>query len=272
MAIGVIACGCARPRAVLASRNGFTNEEGEVTKSELVDQVADRAELTKQDASRAVDAVLATVEDALRRGSEVTVSGFGKFHVSERGARAGRQPAHRRAHPDRGLARAALHRGQRPEERGEGPLTPARSFGDTLAARVAERESQIVLGLDPDPRALWPRRRRARRDGEPPPAQRGGRGGARALPRADRRRPRRRAWRSSCSSRASRCSAPPAGRRCASGRRARARRRPARDRRRQARRHRRHRARLRRAPCSAGSTRRSAASTGSAPTSRRSTR
>ena len=56
-----------------------------MTKSELVDQVADRAELTKQDAARAVDAVLATVEDALRRGSEVTVSGFGKFHVSERG-------------------------------------------------------------------------------------------------------------------------------------------------------------------------------------------
>ncbi len=31
-----------------------------------------------------------------------------------------------------------------------------RPFGDTLAARVAERESQIVLGLDPDPGALWP--------------------------------------------------------------------------------------------------------------------
>ena len=122
-----------------------------MTKSELVEQVADRAELTKQDASRAVDAVLATVEDALRRGSDVTVSGFGKFHVSERGARDGRQPAHRRAHPDRGLARAALHRGQRPEERGEGSLKQAPSFGDTLAARVAERESQIVLGVDPDP-------------------------------------------------------------------------------------------------------------------------
>lgn len=78
--------------SVSFDRNGFTNEEGEVTKSELVDQVADRADLTKQDASRAVDAVLATVEDALRRGSEVTVSGFGKFHVSERGARMGVNP------------------------------------------------------------------------------------------------------------------------------------------------------------------------------------
>jgi DNA-binding protein HU-beta len=63
-----------------------------VTKAELVDQVADRADLTKTEAARAVDAVLATVEDALRRGSEVTVAGFGKFHVSQRGARLGVNP------------------------------------------------------------------------------------------------------------------------------------------------------------------------------------
>jgi DNA-binding protein HU-beta len=63
-----------------------------VTKSELVDQVADRAELTKNDAARAVEAVLATVEDALRRGSEITLSGFGKFHVGQRGARPGVNP------------------------------------------------------------------------------------------------------------------------------------------------------------------------------------
>lgn len=63
-----------------------------MTKSELVDQVADRAELTKNDAARAVEAVLATVEDALRRGSEITLSGFGKFHVGQRGARPGVNP------------------------------------------------------------------------------------------------------------------------------------------------------------------------------------
>ncbi|MGH2834357.1 MAG: HU family DNA-binding protein [Solirubrobacteraceae bacterium] len=63
-----------------------------MTKSELVDQVADRASLTRQDAARAVDAVLATVEDVLRRGSEVALSGFGKFHVGERGAREGVNP------------------------------------------------------------------------------------------------------------------------------------------------------------------------------------
>jgi DNA-binding protein HU-beta len=63
-----------------------------VTKSELVDHVADRAELSKQDAARAVDAVLASVEDALRRGSEVTLAGFGKFHVGQRSARQGVNP------------------------------------------------------------------------------------------------------------------------------------------------------------------------------------
>jgi DNA-binding protein HU-beta len=63
-----------------------------VTKAELVDQVADRADLTKQDAARAIEAVLATVEDALKRGSEVSISGFGKFHVGERGAREGVNP------------------------------------------------------------------------------------------------------------------------------------------------------------------------------------
>lgn len=36
------------------------------------------------------------------------------------------------------------------------PRVGASPFGDTLTARVAERESQIVLGLDPDPGALWP--------------------------------------------------------------------------------------------------------------------
>jgi len=63
-----------------------------VTKSELVDQVADRAQLTKQDAARAIDAVFTTVEDALRRGSDVSLSGFGKFSVGERGAREGVNP------------------------------------------------------------------------------------------------------------------------------------------------------------------------------------
>jgi DNA-binding protein HU-beta len=64
-----------------------------MTKSEFVDQVADRAGLTKKDAGDAVEAFLETIEDALKRGSDVSFSGFGKFTVSQRGAREGRNPA-----------------------------------------------------------------------------------------------------------------------------------------------------------------------------------
>ena len=64
-----------------------------MTKQEFVDQVADRAGLSKKDAAGAVDAFLDTVEDALTRGSEVAFSGFGKLSVSQRSAREGRNPA-----------------------------------------------------------------------------------------------------------------------------------------------------------------------------------
>ena len=64
-----------------------------MTKSEFIDQVADKASLSKKDASEAVDAVLQTIEEALKRGSDVVFSGFGKFSVSARGAREGRNPA-----------------------------------------------------------------------------------------------------------------------------------------------------------------------------------
>jgi len=64
-----------------------------VTKSEFVDQIADRAGLSKKDAADAVDAFLDTIEDTLKRGSDVTFSGFGKFSVAQRGAREGRNPA-----------------------------------------------------------------------------------------------------------------------------------------------------------------------------------
>ena len=64
-----------------------------MTKSEFVDQVAERAGLNKREAGEAVDAVLETIESTLSRGSEVVFSGFGKFSVSQRSAREGRNPA-----------------------------------------------------------------------------------------------------------------------------------------------------------------------------------
>jgi len=64
-----------------------------VTKSEFIDHVADRAGLSKKDAADAVDAMLETIQDSLKRGSDVVFSGFGKFSVSHRAAREGRNPA-----------------------------------------------------------------------------------------------------------------------------------------------------------------------------------
>jgi DNA-binding protein HU-beta len=63
-----------------------------VTKSEFVDAVAAKSDLSKKEAADAVDSVLGTIEDTLRRGGDVTFSGFGKFHVAHRGAREGRNP------------------------------------------------------------------------------------------------------------------------------------------------------------------------------------
>jgi len=46
--------------------------------------------------------------------------------------------------------------GSVPAGQGDGPVVTVPSFGARLAQRVAARESQVVLGLDPDPRRLWP--------------------------------------------------------------------------------------------------------------------
>lgn len=63
-----------------------------MSKSEFVDKVAEEANLSKKDAAAAVDAVLNTIEGELKGGGEVSFTGFGKFHVAERGAREGRNP------------------------------------------------------------------------------------------------------------------------------------------------------------------------------------
>jgi DNA-binding protein HU-beta len=62
------------------------------TKSEFVDKVAASSGLSKKDAGAAVDAVISTIESELKSGGEVSFTGFGKFHVAQRGAREGRNP------------------------------------------------------------------------------------------------------------------------------------------------------------------------------------
>jgi len=63
-----------------------------VTKQEFIDRVADKTNLSKRDATDAVEAVLGTIQSELRSGGEISFTGFGKFHVAERGPRQGVNP------------------------------------------------------------------------------------------------------------------------------------------------------------------------------------
>ena len=63
-----------------------------MTKAELVDFVAENADLTKADAARALDAVVAGVTKGLKKEGKVTLVGFGTFTAKKRAARTGRNP------------------------------------------------------------------------------------------------------------------------------------------------------------------------------------
>lgn len=63
-----------------------------MNKAELIDAVAASADLSKAAATRAVDAMLDTVTDTLKKGEQVTLVGFGTFEVRARAARTGRNP------------------------------------------------------------------------------------------------------------------------------------------------------------------------------------
>ncbi|MDR2832532.1 MAG: HU family DNA-binding protein [Streptococcaceae bacterium] len=61
-------------------------------KAELISKVAASTGLTKKDATNAVDAVFATIQEELAKGEKVQLIGFGNFEVRERAARKGRNP------------------------------------------------------------------------------------------------------------------------------------------------------------------------------------
>ena len=63
-----------------------------MNKTELIDAVADEAEVSKAEAGRAVDAVISSITKALKKGDSVTLVGFGTFQVRKRAARTGRNP------------------------------------------------------------------------------------------------------------------------------------------------------------------------------------
>lgn len=63
-----------------------------MNKSELIDQIAESADISKAAAGRALDATIGAVKSALKKGGMVTLIGFGTFYVGERAARSGRNP------------------------------------------------------------------------------------------------------------------------------------------------------------------------------------
>ena len=63
-----------------------------MNKAELIEAVAESAEMTKADAGRAIDAVVSSITAAMQKQDDVSLIGFGTFTVRERAARAGRNP------------------------------------------------------------------------------------------------------------------------------------------------------------------------------------
>jgi DNA-binding protein HU-beta len=63
-----------------------------MNKAELIDAVAKDAKMSKKDAAAAVDAVIKTVTNTLKKGDKVTLVGFGTWDVRKRAARKGVNP------------------------------------------------------------------------------------------------------------------------------------------------------------------------------------
>lgn len=63
-----------------------------MNKTELIDHIADKADISKAAAGRALDAFVGAVRTTLRKGGTVTMVGFGTFAVTKRAARTGRNP------------------------------------------------------------------------------------------------------------------------------------------------------------------------------------
>ncbi len=63
-----------------------------MNKSQLIDAMAAKAEMSKADAKKALDAFISATTEALSNGDKIALVGFGSFSVSERSARTGRNP------------------------------------------------------------------------------------------------------------------------------------------------------------------------------------
>ena len=63
-----------------------------MNKSDLINAIAEQAQLSKTDAGRSLEALINTIETTLKAGDAITLVGFGTFQVKARAARTGRNP------------------------------------------------------------------------------------------------------------------------------------------------------------------------------------
>ena len=63
-----------------------------MNKTELIAAIAEKTELSRKDAEKALKAFTEVVEEELKKGEKIQLVGFGTFEVSERAAREGRNP------------------------------------------------------------------------------------------------------------------------------------------------------------------------------------
>jgi len=79
-------------RSLIDLQNDIQPRGDVVNKSELIDAIAKHADISKAAAGRALDATVDAIRGSLKKGTMVTLVGFGSFYVGKRTARAGRNP------------------------------------------------------------------------------------------------------------------------------------------------------------------------------------
>ena len=90
-----------------------------MNKNDLIAAVAEKCGMSRADAGKAIDAMLDTITEALKKNDDVRMVGFGTLSVAQRSATQGPQSAHRPADPHPGLEAAEVQGRQGAQRRSE---------------------------------------------------------------------------------------------------------------------------------------------------------
>jgi hypothetical protein len=113
-----------------------------MNQADLIAAVAEHASLTRADAGKAVEALVGTITEALKRGEEVRLAGFGTFGISERG---GPQSSDRRGHYDRGVEGCQVRRRQGRQGRPQRLSRGARFSRDRRAPQTEGGSRRLTI-------------------------------------------------------------------------------------------------------------------------------